>query len=220
MAKPAVPTVKRGPYAKTAERRTSIADAAIEVIREIGPVALTTPEVARRAGVTERTLFYHFPSRDHVLVAALERVDELSTAEALAQFAADVPERYLEHVMDLLMRSVSGEPWKAALTVTLSGHAQDPNHPAHEYFVRHYAQAIAGFAAMVRVHQAQGLAHPDLDVESVARRLVAVWEGLQAMWLVTPNFDLAKEVTAAYRQLSGQNVMAFRQVLDGLVAGA
>lgn len=210
-------TKSRGPYAKTVERKASIAEAALELIRESGHRSLLVADVARRAGVSERTLFYHFPTRDHVLVAALERVDELSQAEVEAQYAA-VPDD-LERLIELLTGSISGEPWKAALTVALNGHAQEPEHPAHDYFVGHYARAIDGFGKLLRARQEAGLAHPDLDVVGVARRVVAVWDGLQAQWLVTPDFVLAKEVTAAFRQLSGQNVMEFRQVLDDLGAG-
>ena len=36
--------------------------------------ALTTAAVAQRAGMSERTMLYHLPTRDHLLVAALERV--------------------------------------------------------------------------------------------------------------------------------------------------
>ena len=213
-------TSKRGPYAKTAARRTAIADAALEIIRTLGHQNLTTGEVARRAGVGERTLFYHFPTRDHVLVAALERIDELSTSEALTHYATSPPDEYLQRVIELLVESISGEPWKAALSIALSGHAQDPDHPAHEYFVRHYATAVAGFAELIRSRQAAGLAHPDLDAEGVSRRFVAVWEGLQAQWLVNPSFDLRKEIGGAFRQLSGQEVMEFRQALDALVTSA
>lgn len=60
--------------------------------------------------------------------------------------------------------------------------------------------------------------HPDLDPEPVARRLVAVWDGLQAQWLVTPDFDLADEILASFRQLSGQNVMEAKVAFERAIA--
>ena len=208
----------RGPYAKSAERQASIAAAALEIVRESGHQSMTTAEVASRAGVSERTLFYHFPTRDHVLVAVLQRIDELSQAEALAAYGPD-PKDGLDEVIDLILGSIAGESWKAALSVSLNGQAQDPTHPAHDYFVGHYERAVHGFVQLLRARQEVGLAHPELDVVSVARRVVAVWDGLQAMWLVTPDFDLRAEVAAAFRQLSGENVMEYRQALDDLAAG-
>jgi len=71
---------------------------------------------------------------------------------------------------------------------------------------------------MLRHRQHRGLAHPDLEPEAVARRLVAVWDGLQAQWLVSPTFDLADEILAAFRQLSGQNMMEARQALEQALA--
>ena len=71
---------------------------------------------------------------------------------------------------------------------------------------------------MLRHRQHRSLAHPDLEPEAVARRLVAVWDGLQAQWLVAPTFDLAEEILASFRQLSGQNVMEARQAFEQALA--
>ena len=50
------------------------------------------------------------------------------------------------------------------------------------------------------------------------RVIVAVWAGLRARWLVAPTFDLADEILAAFRQLSGQNMMEARQALEQALA--
>lgn len=209
---------RRGSYAKTAQRRRAVAAAAVEILREAGLAGLTTSDVARRAGISERSLFYHFPTRDHILVAALESADEAAAIESIDSY--EETNEHLGHLIESLVAAASGEPWKAALTVSLSGAAQDPDHPAHDYFVRHYATALSGFAEVVRRRQAAGLAHPDLDPEQVARHFVAAWEGLQAQWLVTQSFDLSREVVAAFRHLSGQGLMEFRRVFDSFAAGA
>ena len=59
---------------------------------------------------------------------------------------------------------------------------------------------------------------PHLEPEAVARRLVAVWDGQQAQWLVAPAFDLAEEILAAFRQLSGQYPMQARQAFEKALA--
>lgn len=108
--------------------------------------------------------------------------------------------------------------WKIRLITYLSARAQEIEHPAHDYFLRHNAEAIQGFSNMLRHRQRQGLAHPDLEPEAVARRVVAVWDGLQAQWLVDPTFSLADEILAAFRQLSGQNVMEARRAIAQALA--
>ncbi|NTW42822.1 MAG: TetR family transcriptional regulator, partial [Cellulomonadaceae bacterium] len=84
---------ERGPYARTALRREQIARASLEIVVELGHENLTTAEVARRAGSSEATALYHFPSKDHLLVAALEHQDQLDQTEL-----ADHPLRGIEEL--------------------------------------------------------------------------------------------------------------------------
>ncbi|MFE1646989.1 TetR/AcrR family transcriptional regulator [Microbacterium sp. P01] len=202
----------RGPYAKSAARRVEIAGAALRLIQRHGHSQLTVSQVAADAAVSERALFYHFPTRDHLLVAALELSDRATSDDIGSRDDAQLGD--VDQVVAALARLDAGHVWKVRLITYLSARAQEIGHPAHDYFVQHNAQAIEGFANMLRHRQHRGLAHPDLEPEAVARRLVAVWDGLQAQWLVAPSFDLAEEITAAFRQLSGQNVMEARQVLE------
>lgn len=220
-------TQRRGPYAKSAERRAALATAALDVIKQSGHQAVTTSVVARSAGASERTLFYHFPTRDHLLVAALELADqESSVAMKSAPWATvgvppygfDPHSMTFERIVATLALRDAERPWKVRLAVALSAYAQDPDHPAHDYFVRHNAYATEQFARLMVMMQRRGDAHPDLDPVRVARRLIAVWDGLQAQWLVTPDFDLAVEVQESFRQLTGQNVMAVRQAIDEVMA--
>ena len=56
-----------------AERRAQILDVAISVFGERGLGGSTTKAIAAAAGVSEATIFRHFPSKDALYVAALER---------------------------------------------------------------------------------------------------------------------------------------------------
>jgi AcrR family transcriptional regulator len=51
------------------DARRRLQEAAFELIREHGYDAVTTAEIAARAGVTERTFFRHFPDKREVLFA-------------------------------------------------------------------------------------------------------------------------------------------------------
>lgn len=207
----------RGPYAKSAQRQQDITRAALALIERDGHAEVTVSQVASHAGVSERTLFYHFPTRDHLLVAALELSDRATGDDIGDRDDEEIGD--VDNVVAALAMLDAGHVWKVRLITYLSGRAQEPSHPAHGYFLAHNAAAIQGFANMLRHRQHRGLAHPDLNPESVARRLVAVWDGLQAQWLVSPDFDLADEILAAFRQLSGQNVMEARQAIARALAG-
>ena len=201
---------KRGPYAKSAQRRDDIANAAFEIVSDEGYRAVTNAEVARRAGVAERSVSYHFPSREHLLVAALEASERATRGAFVDQpdletSLGNVARFEVEHLNVLKLRAA------------LNAEASDPDHPAHAYAVRHYAAATAGLASLVRSHQERGDYHPDLDPDATARRLVALWEGLQARWLVDRDFDLADELTQTVRHLSGRAAMEAKRAIDSLM---
>ena len=67
--------VRRGPYAKTAERRQQILDAALQVFASRGYQAGSMREVARVANMGLSTLMHHFNSKEDLLLALLERRD-------------------------------------------------------------------------------------------------------------------------------------------------
>ena len=212
---------KRGPYAKSAEKRAAIAKAAYEVVMEVGHPHLTTAAVAARAGLLERTMLYHFPTRDHLLVAAIEHFEGFlvpgagaSGREAERPLAP--PEEFRDLIHRLAQRSPS-EDKRLQLQVALASAAQDPAHPAHEFFQRHYERVMAEMVDLMKARQAAGLAHPDRDPVRMARQFVAVWDGLQQSWLIRRDFDLAEEITEAFREISGQNAMEARAAVRDLL---
>ena len=54
--------------------RSRILDAAEAVFAERGYAAAATREIAERAGIGKRMLFYYFPTKDAVYRATLERI--------------------------------------------------------------------------------------------------------------------------------------------------
>lgn len=56
-----------------ADKVDELLDAAESLFRERGFPGTTTAQIAKAAKVSERTLFWYFPSKDHVLVAVVER---------------------------------------------------------------------------------------------------------------------------------------------------
>ncbi|MES3014843.1 MAG: helix-turn-helix domain-containing protein [Pseudomonadota bacterium] len=60
-----------------------ILDAAFEVLAERGFAGFTTPEVARRAGVSRGAQVHHFPSKHDLVTAAMEHVFGIALADGL-----------------------------------------------------------------------------------------------------------------------------------------
>lgn len=64
------------------------AQAALDLIAEQGVVAVAVEPLARRLGVTKGSFYWHFPSRDALLVAALERWEKLELETVWGQLEA------------------------------------------------------------------------------------------------------------------------------------
>ena len=91
-----------------------------------------------------------------------------------------------------------GGPNRLRLFTEVLARASDPTHPAHEYIAEHHRLSLAYAAKLLRIRQNNGLAHPDVDPERFGREIVAIWDRVQAQWLVHRDFDLADAVTAAF----------------------
>ena len=75
-------------------RRRAILFAARDLAREVGPIALSLNEVARRSGISKPNLYRYFESREHILLCLLvQEVDEVvsSFTELQGTRAVDIP---------------------------------------------------------------------------------------------------------------------------------
>ena len=59
----------RGEYAKSAERRQQIVDAAVEVFSSVGYRKGSLRDVANKVGLSQAGVLDHFPSKEHLLEA-------------------------------------------------------------------------------------------------------------------------------------------------------
>jgi AcrR family transcriptional regulator len=80
------------------EARQRLERAALELYREHGFDRTTTAEIARRAGVSERTFFHHFPDKREVLFGGEERLRSLLIATVRAVPDGPAP-------LDVLLRA-------------------------------------------------------------------------------------------------------------------
>jgi hypothetical protein len=75
---------------------------------------------------------------------------------------------------------------------------------------------VEQYARFLRDLQERGWAHPDVEPERFARQLMALWDGLQTEWLVTPSFDLGAEVGAGLRALARRDAVLAREAVGAL----
>ncbi|MDF3305656.1 TetR/AcrR family transcriptional regulator [Rhodococcus sp. T2V] len=82
----AVAKTTRTQAERTAAMRTKLLDAAVDSLVELGYARTTTQGIARRAGVSRGAQLHHFPTKESLVVAAVEhlvdkRMDEILAAE-------------------------------------------------------------------------------------------------------------------------------------------
>lgn len=100
------------------------AEAALDLIAEQGVAALAVEPLARRLGVTKGSFYWHFPSRDALLQAALERWEAFEEQELFGKLetVADPAER-LRSLFQMVAREFKSH-------VVYSALLKAPYHPA------------------------------------------------------------------------------------------
>lgn len=97
---------------KKAETRQALSRAALRLAERLGPDGVTVEAIAERAGVSPRTFFNYFSSKD----------------DAIAGVSADEPSELLEHLLARPESEDPGEALREALRTTassLEGQAAD-----------------------------------------------------------------------------------------------
>jgi AcrR family transcriptional regulator len=178
---------RRGPYKKSLVRQRQIAEAVLAIVDESGYENVTTAGVAARVGIPEPSVLYHFPTKDHLLVAALR----LSDDEIAVVTGADGEQVDLD--LDLMRSRGLGDQWanphRARLDTLLRSLALTPGHPAREFIAERNRRALRVWSGIVERRQRDGLADPLLDPEEVAWQIIAVLEGFSAFTLAPPGGD-------------------------------
>ena len=81
------------------------AQAALDLIAEQGVAAVAVEPLARRLGVTKGSFYWHFPSRDALLVAALERWEKVEQETVFGKLEAIAdPSARLRALFNLVAR--------------------------------------------------------------------------------------------------------------------
>jgi len=133
----AIPEAK--PDARAPDARERILDAAYELysrraIRDVG-----VDEVIERAGVAKATLYRHFPSKDDLVIAFLERREErwtLAWVEAEARRRGTTPEDQLLAIFELFDEWFHRDDFEACSFVNVLLE-MGPAHPVGRASVRH-----------------------------------------------------------------------------------
>lgn len=159
-------------------RRERILDTAMELIAEKGYRGLTMKTVAARCDLTAPAVTYYFKDMQTLLLAVLQRRDTLDVVEFFP--TTDDGPLTAEQIAAAVYRSITHHPHAARLRTVMSIEAMDRGHPAHEACVARNERVVAFLVDRL----GQGYD----DVDRLARRLIAVLDGVQSAWLRHPDY--------------------------------
>jgi AcrR family transcriptional regulator len=172
-----------GGYLKGRIRREDIITAAAAAYGELGYHGSSLREIAKRVGISHAGLLYYFPTKEALLAAVLERRD----AEDAEREQLTVPPglAVLRHFVALAEHNVR-HPGIVDLYSRLAAEAVAADHPAHDYFVRHYRAARDGVHESFEALAARGELRDGVEPAMAALTFIALMDGLQVQWLTVP----------------------------------
>ncbi|WP_159450163.1 TetR/AcrR family transcriptional regulator [Demequina sp. NBRC 110056] len=185
--------VRRRRSPKGEQRRDDIIAAAAELFAEGGLDSVGLTDIAARAGLTRAGLLHHFPSKNDLLLAVLERRDGGGSAELPAS-GVDALLGYLE-----VLRGNEADPSEMQFFAMMSTQSIATSHPAHEHFRERQAQMTAIMSTMLADVFDEARLQGDTELTDIARWLIALAEGLRDQWLRSP--DSLDRMESIYRFL-------------------
>jgi len=160
--------------------RKRIVDAASKLFYAEGIRAVSVDAVAQKAGLTKRTLYYHFESKDELVAAYLEARDQPNLKLMSGWFDAaegGLPQK-LEAIFVNLARAARHPRWKGCgFLRTAAELAALPGHPAIKIGARHKAGFESWLSGACANH---GAAEP----AELARQIVLLMDGAFAIMLI------------------------------------
>ena len=176
------PAGRRGPYAKTAERRRSIVAAAHTVFAAHGYRGGSLQDVADRVGMSQTSLLYYFSSKSELLLAVLNYRDSI-------EGDGDSPPDPAEGLVEAVLRQAAYNdkiPGVIELYTVLCAESLTQNHPGREFFVHRFEKLRASYTSKIAQLQRAGRLRAGVDPARAAATLVALWDGIQTQSLVAP----------------------------------
>ncbi len=169
-----------------------IRDTAMDMFIESGFKATSLRDIAVRCGITHPGLLYHFRTKEALLMAVLQRRDDLE-GEPVDFHHLD-GRALLDHLVAGAAKNAR-ERGIVELFANLSVEATSADHPAHQYFVGRYSSLRATLTGGLEQLAATGALRPGIVPAVAAVHLIALMDGLQIQWLLDTDTDMVGALT-------------------------
>jgi AcrR family transcriptional regulator len=132
--------------------REALIDAATELFYAEGLRAVSVDKVIEKAGTTKVTFYRHFPSKDELVVAHLERRAEQERDGIQGAIAAadGDPDRVFRLIADQLGAMACGQGFRGCPFINAAAEYPDPASPVRSTVAAHRGWCKATFEEIVR----------------------------------------------------------------------
>lgn len=178
------------------DTRKRILEAAYGLLYRGGFARVGVDAIADAAGVTKRTLYYHFESKDALIAAVLDAQHELALAriERWAAIAATDARALTAKLFEELAAWCRRPGWRGSgFSRAAVEYADSPGHPARKAARRHKRAVEQAVARALERHGIE-------DAAQAARELALLVEGANALALI--------HADAAYVDAAGRAAVA------------
>lgn len=165
--------------------RKRIVDAATKLFYAEGIGRVSVDAIAEKAGLTKRTLYYHFKSKDDLIAAYLDGRDQPNLQQMAGWFdaAEGGADHKVEAIFSNLARVARHPKWKGCgFLRTAAELASMPGHPAVKVGSRHKSNFETWLAGALSDDGVE-------DPQVVAREIVLLIDGCFSIMLIHRNPD-------------------------------
>jgi AcrR family transcriptional regulator len=188
-------------------RREQIAEAALGLVAAQGVRHLSIAAVARRVGLVPSGIYRHFKSKDELLAAVLDRIEQRLLANV--QEAREESEDPMERLKGILMRHIRFLREGKVISIPRMIFSEDVRTDGPQRKQRvlqlfdHY---IGQVRRIVREGQSGGRIRQDVDVQTITMMLFGIIVPAGILWHLTEGgFDVTRHAQRSW-QLFAQAV--------------
>jgi AcrR family transcriptional regulator len=192
-------------FAETA-RRAQIVDCAIDAIAELGFAKASVDQIAKRAGVSKGVITYHFPSKEEIVDAAVEKVMAAGRAYIAPRIMAETTaagrlRAYI--VSDLEFIDANRKPLIALVEIAMGARRADGSLAIGPESL---AQRVGNLEELLRAGQRSG-EFRRFNTRVMALTIIQAIDGVPTLLAREPGFDVklhAKEMATIFALATGR----------------
>ena len=170
------------------DESTRIAAVAAERFHQCGITATGVAELSRAAGVSKRTLYERFGSKEGLVVAAYQSLDlpVFAMFTAAVEREVDDPREQLDAFFAQLEPILASPDFRGCPFTNAASELPDPGHPAHVVVRRHKERIRKWLRERAKAAGAS-------DPGDLSRQLMLVFAGAQAQALIEQSGRSARD---------------------------